>query len=308
MNEAETCGLAAGAACAAPGPLNLQEVLARFGREAARGVCDTGRYRCPYYVWGEGPPLLFVPGLCDDALSFVLPAAALSGQFRCLAYDLPAGRGDGADLARYRHEDYVSDALALLDHVGARRSYVLGSSFGSTVALAALHREPARLARAVFVGGFAWRPLAAAEVLLARLARGWPGAMRRLPFRTALLRRAHFGPFAARPADCWEFYLSRCGAPPIAAVARRATLLHRTDLRSLLSSIRQPVLLVCGDGDPLVGKDCEEVLLRGLPNAVRAELECCGHLPQFTHPELLAEVVRRFLTPPSRPEGGERGA
>ena len=37
-------------------------------------------------------------------------------------------------------------------------------------------------------------------------------------------------------------------------MARRALLLHRVDLRPLLPAIRQPVLLVCGSHDPLVGK------------------------------------------------------
>jgi hypothetical protein len=29
------------------------------------------------------------------------------------------------------------------------------------------------------------------------------------------------------------------------------------------------------------------------------EVGGCGHLPYLTHPEALAEVVRRFLTPPA---------
>ena len=32
-----------------------------------------------------------------------------------------------------------------------------------------------------------------------------------------------------------------------------------------------------------------------LPNVARAEIEQCGHLPHFTHPELLTEVIRQFL-------------
>jgi len=74
-------------------------------------------------------------------------------------------------------------------------------------------------------------------------------------------------------------------------------LLHRIDVRPLLGEIRQPVLLVCGDRDPLVGRACEEVLLRGLPSAGRVELSRCGHFPYLTHPDLLAAVVGDFLTP-----------
>src|SRR5262249_59007586 len=139
--------------------------------------------------------------------------------------------------------------------------------------------------------------LAPAELLLADLARYWPGAMGILPFRKAILRHAHHGAFAGREPDVWDFFLEQGGGNPIAAVARRALLMHRLDLRSALSEIRQPVLLICGDSDPLVGKDCEDALLCGLPHVQRVEIAGCGHFPHFTHPEVLAELLLQFLTP-----------
>src|SRR6266481_4077734 len=157
-------------------PLCLEHVLRRFEREAVRGTCDTGRYRCPYYTWGSGPPLVFVPGLADDSRFYLLPISLLAERFRCIAYDLPIGRGDGARLRQYTHADLVEDLFALLDHLGVSRSYVYGSSFGSTITLAALRSRPERLPRAILQGGFAWRPLALAEGMLARLACYWPGS------------------------------------------------------------------------------------------------------------------------------------
>jgi pimeloyl-ACP methyl ester carboxylesterase len=83
----------------------------------------------------------------------------------------------------------------------------------------------------------------------------------------------------------------------MAAVAHRALLLHQVDLRPQLARIHQPVLIICGDQDPLVGRACEADLMRGLPQVARAEIENCRHLPQFTHPEVLSEIVKQFLTP-----------
>ena len=287
------------------GPVTPSVALPQFAREAHRGVCDTPRYRCPYYVWGDGPNILFIPGLCDDGLSFAMPIALLRDRFRCIAYDLPTGDGDGARLADYRHADYVADVFAVLDHVGARESFVYGSSFGATIALAAMHADPERFPKAVLQGGFARRPLAWAELLLASWARWWPGPMRRLPLREAILRRSHFGPFADSPEETWRFFLERSGAPPMSTVAHRALLLHQVDLRSLLPEISQPTLLICGDCDPLVGKDCENVLRGGLPVAARAEIVGCGHMPQFTHPGIVAELVTRFLSPAACGSAGE---
>jgi pimeloyl-ACP methyl ester carboxylesterase len=291
------CGFASAESCRHQHPLSLAEVLQRFRHEAVHGICDTGRYRCPYYSWGEGPPLVFIHGLCDDARSFVLPIALLSRHFRCIAYDLPGNKGDGARLGRYQHADFVADLFALLDHLGIESCSLFGSSFGSTIALRALHDRPEKLGSAILQGGFARRPLALAEVLLARLARYWPWPMHRLPLRVPIIRRGHYPPFASIPPENWHYFLERSGAPIMAAVARRALILHHLDLRSLLADIRQPVLLICGDADPLVDKKCEEVLQEGLPNVTRIELQNCGHMPQFTHPELLAELTLQFLTP-----------
>src|SRR6516162_569228 len=129
-------------ACATPCPhasVSLQAILDRFARAAHQGVCDTGRYRCPYFVWGHGPPLLCIPGLADDACSFVQLSYRLSDHFQCIAYDLPAGGRDGACLSRYSQPDLAADVFALLDHLQVRQSCLFGSSFGSTVALAAMH-------------------------------------------------------------------------------------------------------------------------------------------------------------------------
>lgn len=309
MNEpTPPCSASCPADGACHAPITLREARERFAREAVRGDCDTGRYRCRYYAWGEGPTLLVVPGLAEGAESFILLCARLASRFRCVAYDLPGAADDGSRLGGYTHADLTADVFALLDRLDVRQSYVFGSSFGSTIALAAMHARPERLPRCVLVGGFARRPLAPAERCLVSLARFLPGRMGNIPLRDALLRRAHGAAFVGREEEVWNYFLQRSALPAIAAVAHRARLMHDVDLRPLLRQIRQPILMVSGDCDPLVGKDRQGDLLRGLPNVVRVELEQCGHFPQYTHPELLAELVRSFLTADQNTCGGSTPA
>src|SRR5690242_17386939 len=178
--DAHDCALSCADVCALhPGeqiaPIDFAEARRRFAREAAHGVCDTGRYRLPYYTWGEGPPLLFVHGVGDSCRSFIQPISRLSAHFRCIAYDLPSGRRDRARLRRYTHDDLVADVWALLDRLGMRQSYILGSSFGSTIVLKAMHAHPERLPRGILQGGLAYRPLRRVERFLAYLGRFLPG-------------------------------------------------------------------------------------------------------------------------------------
>jgi pimeloyl-ACP methyl ester carboxylesterase len=287
-----------GAVAACPAhfaPIPLAVALERYRREADRGTCDTGRYRCPYFAWGSGPTLVFVPGLADDGDSFIPLAAQLSERFCCVGYNWPTGLGDGARLDRYRHADFVSDLTALLDHLGAARAFLAGYSFGSTVALAALDRQPQRIPRAALLSGFAHRRLAPAELLLASLGRYWPGPLRRLPLRRRFLQATQGQSFARCEPAVWHYYLDRMGELPMGAMGRRALVLHRTDIRRLLPRITQPVLLICGDCDPLVNKQCETELLTGLPRVMRVELPECGHQAIFTHPEAVAEAIAQFL-------------
>ena len=278
-------------------PLDFAEAMARFRREAEHGVCDTGRYRLPYYCWGSGAPLLFIHGVADNAESFVQPLSRLSEHFRCIAYNLPTGRDDGAKLSYSTHADLVGDLWALLDHLGVQQSYVFGSSFGASIALAALREKPQRLPRGILQGALAWRPLRPVEKWLARLASHLPGTLRSMPYRNKILTKVHRPAFAGRDEQVWNSFVECTGQTPFRVLGQQAMLLDRTDVRPWLTEVKQPLLLVCGERDPLVGSAQTEALLQGLPNAGRVVIEGCGHMPYYTHPEILAEVVRQFLTP-----------
>ena len=54
------------------------------------------------------------------------------------------------------------------------------------------------------------------------MARYWPGRLRHLPLRKAIMRRYHHAPFAGRPPALWQFQLDNGDiiAPPFVAKAR----------------------------------------------------------------------------------------
>jgi pimeloyl-ACP methyl ester carboxylesterase len=301
---AEPCALACTETCAMGTvaglpPIELAEARARFEKEATRGVCPTDHYRMPYYVWGQGPPLVFVHGLADSSRSFLMPISRLSTHFRCIAYDLPSGRGDGARVRRWKHEDLVRDLWTLLDHFGLRQAYLFGSSFGSTVVLAAMAERPEHIPRSILQGGLAQRSLSSRERWLARLGQYIPGTVGIFRGRERVLHKINGAEFEGRPEEVWRYFIESTATVPIATLARQALVLDSVDTRPILPRVRQPVLLVCGDRDSIVPAQYQDVLLEGLPNAGRVTIRGCAHVPSYTHPEALAEVVRQFLTPPN---------
>jgi pimeloyl-ACP methyl ester carboxylesterase len=271
-----------------------REALAAFDREAALSTFDTGRYRMRLAVWGSGPPLIIIHGLSDAGRGFAMVMRRLAARFTCIAYELPNGL-DGAKLGAYRHGDYAADLSALLDHLSLGRVAVLGSSFGTTVALAALARQPGRFRKCVLKGGFARRPLKWYERFGARQGRFWSGRLAELPFREFAMRNADPATWAGCSPLSRELFLWCNGQTPIKAACRRALTIGSLDLRPLLPHVRTPVLLVGGDRDRIIPRQYEAELEAGLPEARRVEFAECGHYPQYTHPIATADAVADFL-------------
>jgi pimeloyl-ACP methyl ester carboxylesterase len=241
--------------------------------------------------------------MADTSRSFIPLLARLAGGFRCIAYELPGRPGDGSRLWRYRHEDLASDLLALLDHLKLDRAYLYAASFGATVALRAMRAAPARLPRVILQAGTARRPLRRAEFWLSWLGRFLPGTVKRLPKREKILEAVHKSSFGDQPEEVWRSFVDWTASTPVATLAHQAQWLHRLDLRSELSQMPQPVLLIWGDRDRVMPPPHAETLRAGLPSAGLVIIEGAGHLPSYTHPDALAAVVHRFLTPPTNCPG-----
>jgi pimeloyl-ACP methyl ester carboxylesterase len=276
------------------------DAIADWRREARQGSFNTGRRRLDYFVWGRGSAIVFIPGLCDRAVSFVPMMADLRRQFTCISYELPDGARDGARLAGDWNPLLVSELFALLDQLSLRQASLFGSSFGSTIALRAMLAHPDRIERSVFQGGFAYRKMLAWERVICRFLRYAPGPMGTLPLRRHLRPRVEHAIFTMHgQLEMWDFLVQNGNSVAKAAAARRGLSLEQIDLRPKLPAIRQPVLLISGERDSIVPKSCDDDLMAGLPNVGRVEIPDCGHYPQYTHAPLMAELIRQFLTTPS---------
>ena len=275
---------------------DLARARTRYAAESTPGVFHTGRYRMRYLTWGSGPTVVSVHGLCDDPLSFCMLFSPLVDRgFRVVAYDLPNGLDDDAKLARYTHDHFADDLIALLDHLNLPQTDILGTSFGSTVTLRALARHPERFRRAVLQGGFAYRTIEPMERGLSHLARYWPGRMGELPLRRPIMEKLDTAQFVGCPPQIYDFLQECSGKTPIRATAHRALILANLDLRPQLSGIGHPVLMIGGDRDAFVHRWCEADVEKGLPDVRRVEFTPCGHYPQYTMPVPYAEAMADFL-------------
>lgn len=279
---------------------DLALARARFAAEAIPGAVETGRYLLRYADWGAGPAVVSVHGLCDEPLTFCMLTSELVDRgFRVINYHLPNGSDDDAKLKRYHHDDFVDDLLALMDHLKLDRADVLGTSFGSTVTLRALARNPDRFRRGVVQAGFAHRPILPYERWPSSLARHLPFRMGHLPFRRLVMKPLDGPQFTGCPPEVYSFLVECSGRTPVRATAHRTLILSKLDLRPQLPGIRHPLLMIGGDRDKVIPRWCEADVEKGVPDVRRVEFSPCGHYPQYTMPAQYAEVVAKFLGEPA---------
>jgi pimeloyl-ACP methyl ester carboxylesterase len=281
-----------------PAPADFRAAVAAYDRDARVGTWDGPRYRMTYRVLGQGPPLILIPGIASTYRGYALTLNALAARFRTVLYDYPGEHpDDGAQLGRITHEHLVDDLFGLIGHLNLGRVFLVGLSFGSTVALRALHREPRRFPKAAVQGAFARRRFTAAERLALIVGRRIPGTSARLPLRERVLAYNSKGEFPAVIADRWSYYLEQNGLTPIAAMAHRVDLLSRLDLRPILPEISNEVLLLQGNEDRIVPRRFFDELTAALPGAEGVIMPQVGHQPHYTHAEALAQAIGDWLLP-----------
>lgn len=120
------------------------------------GIVTRDGVRIHYEIYGSGPQtLIFVPPwsiIHSRVYKAQLPY--FSERFRCIAYD---GRGNGKsdrpeNVAAYSLDNYVADALAVMDATGTTSAAMVGLSFGGMVASVLAAHHPERVKAAVLVG------------------------------------------------------------------------------------------------------------------------------------------------------------
>jgi pimeloyl-ACP methyl ester carboxylesterase len=277
-------------------PFDFRAEVAEYDRTAKVRQWPGPRHRMTYRVLGEGPALVLGPGLASTDRGYGPTLNRLAGRFQTIQLDYPGEHpDDGANLGQITHDDLVDDLFGLLDHLGLARAYPFGLSFGSTITLQALHRDPDRFPKAALQGGFARRKLMPAERVALAVGRRIKGNVARLPFHDRGLALNNRATFPADHPDRWVHYVEENGLTPIASLTHRLDRLDRLDLRSILPEIRTEILVIHGTADRIVPMARHKELVAGLARPTAVLMDGVGHQPHWTHPRELADLVGDFF-------------
>lgn len=256
----------------------------------------------------DAPPVVLVHGLGATNASMLPLISALSRDFHVLAPDLP---GHGSTQAR-RHAhapEYLGNwLLAFLRETCDRPAVLVGNSLGGRTALEAALTSPREVRGLVLLCPAAAFRKMRQFVPLVRLVRN---EIAYLPIRVPRgvarrgLRRLFADP--TRLADAWhdaaidEFIRvlrMRANRMAIFSALRHVYLdepFGHSGFWERLPTLEPPALFLWGDRDVLVPAAFSRFVTEALPDADSVILEDCGHVPQFEHPELTAQLTREFI-------------
>lgn len=240
-------------------------------------------FRFPGGLHDPSRTVLCVPGMAASGISFarLAPLAA--------TYDLRLLSGPIEPYPGGSRRPFADAIESILDQFD--RPVLLGTSFGSLVAIDVASRSAGRLRGLVVPAAFArnrafppfLRPM---EKLLPRLQRlgqlfapvvarfvGGLG-LDRNAIRELIRESKEFSPEERR---------------------RRLEEIFETDLRAMLTSIDLPSLVIYGNRDRLVSKRDALELAALLPRSEYREIAGAGHVPYVSHPAMFNALLGPFL-------------
>ncbi|MFI1104098.1 alpha/beta fold hydrolase [Streptomyces melanogenes] len=265
-----------------------------------------------YHVFGEGPPVICLPGGPMQASAYLGELGGLSAHRQLIMLDL-RGTGESAavaDTASYRCDRLVQDVEALREHLGLDRVDLLAHSAGTNLAVRYAERHPERVAR-----------LALITPSVAALGTTVAGEVRR---ETALLRReepwfpeafaALEAIFAGKAtADSWQavapFWYGRWDE---AARAHKAAedgqkngeaaaafggegAFDPEATRAALARLDSPVLLLAGEVDLNSPPGAMAELAEVFPHAELVVQPGAGHFPWLDDADRFVAATSAFL-------------
>ncbi len=254
-----------------------------------------------YEEIGDGKPLLFVHGWSLSSQIWLQQKKFFSSRYRCIAFDL---RGHGRSMpscSGYGIDILASDVRLFFERLCLSEVTLLGWSLGALVALASYPAVRERLASLVLVSGTSkycsspdyphGLPPKEPRSLSLLLKRNPHKAMYGF-HRTMFTDELH----SEKGFEAFERDVLPLLPPPSPEVMVPVLqTLETADVRPVLSSIREPVLLIHGDRDLICPVDSSRYMSTQISGSQCAVLIGAGHAPMFSRSNEFNSTLAMFL-------------
>ena len=238
-----------------------------------------------YEIHGEGSAVVLAHGAGGTHMSWWQQVPALSQRYKVITIDHRTF-GFSRDVKNGPgRKAFVGDLRGLLDHLGIRKTALVGQSMGGTTVLGFASAYPDRVSALVMsdtTGGYTDPEIVALRAKLPQNPRTAfaPDFPKRDPARAFLYREisaiteAYNGPAPA------------AATPPQPAAP--------TDIRPVVAG-RIPTLFIVGEEDQLIAPAIIEAMHKKMPGSQFAKVPGAGHSVYFEKPDEYNRLVLTFL-------------
>ncbi|GAB3286426.1 3-oxoadipate enol-lactonase [Parasphingorhabdus pacifica] len=203
----------------------------------------------------------------------------LEADYRVIRYDQRGHGGSRRPPGPYLLEDLAFDVLALVDHLGVRKFSFIGAALGGMIGLWLAAHEPERVERLTVCCTTACLHHRDAELERAEAAREHGTSELVSPtierWFTPYFREHHGAETAG--------YAAMMASTDDEAYALCSEAIAHADLRSDLSAISVPTLVIAGADDPVTPPEHAEEIVAGIGS--NARLEVLAHVAHLANVE-----------------------
>ncbi|WP_422927346.1 alpha/beta fold hydrolase [Singulisphaera sp. PoT] len=242
--------------------------------------------------WGEGEPLVLIPGLAGGWKLVAPLATRLARHYHVIVPGLRGDRFPSGAPAAQDMGDLAHDLGLLLDQMGLELPTVFGVSFGGAVALELAASQPGRLGALVLQGVEAKFRVNLGAKIARRVLERFP-----LPSDNGFVNQFFNLLHGGKPESSAlsEFVVERCWETDQSVMAQRIGLLGSFDVSDRLWSIDVPTMILAGTRDVIVPTSRQKALAASIAGARYEAIEGAGHVGFLTHRAEISQKIRGFL-------------
>ena len=258
---------------------------------------NVGGLQMYYEIEGDGPPVVFIGGLSQDHLGWMMQVPAVSAAgYRCITFDSRDAGQTAQSAQPYSIREMAADTLGLMDAIGVSSAHIVGLSMGGMIAQEMAISSPARVSSLTLVC-----TSAAVEPEMAGILRAWKAGRPHCDAVDFVLMLSSwlFTHRFYQHAEAVQGFLNLVRSNPfpqsVAGFIRQCDAILSHDIRDRVSRITAPTRVVVGTEDTLTPAYYSRWLAERIPRAQLTEVPNAAHLLSLETPDAFNRVLLEFL-------------
>ena len=247
-----------------------------------------------YELDGKGPVVVFINGLTMTTAGWVYQIKPFTERYRVLRYDC-RGQGDSdKPTEEYSQEIHTEDLYHLLLCLDIEKAHIIGLSNGGMIAQHFALKYPEITGALVLVDTCSY-----VGKLLELTVLSWIKATEAggndLRY-DVLLPQIFSESFIENNLELiknMKEFSSEINTPEAVVNLAKASISH--DLRSEVSNIKSPTLIIAGEQDILIPPRYSRILNEEIENSELVIIKDCAHVPPIEKPDEFNSIVLDFL-------------